>query len=151
MSSSLTCKFTEQDDSGGIPLLRRLAKATQSLSTTDRRDLMKTAEAGQKTNHAKAQAVIAASQGGPALRMTSSDGTPVQLKKKVVHHQVNSSETVTRIGKETHEFLVAHAFLWAKIREAGAVTTAMMFKDPQPLTWGKAVVNQVEVVRNDLP
>ena len=133
-----------------VALIQRLAKAGGMLSETDVRAMRKVAQCGQDVCRLSVAALVKAANHGPALRQVQSDGTPVSVVK-VATGTMPQGKEFSRQGRESHEFLVAHAFYRGRNRDSDNMETRVLFAEPQPLTWGKSALAQVEVNRTRLP
>ena len=115
--------------------VRAFAKVSRSLYSRERTTVAKVCEASKAFFLDKARAEVAAANGGLVLQSYSSDGTPLQAKKRL-QHQLLGGKKVVRVGGSTQEYLVQQGFL-RRFDVDGVAHTAAVLRDPMPLTEGK--------------
>jgi hypothetical protein len=127
-----------------IARVRRLAKADTDLDVADTRLAHQTAEVGKATMRIAVAAFVKTCAGTPVARSTSSDGTPILVKRRAVGEVPSGS--VVRIGRESHEFLVSHALHIGHSQTFDELETRMIFNDAQPLNTGRSTPAQFEAM-----
>ena len=115
--------------------LARFAQVALSTTRQDGRRMACLCEAGKHVMEMEVTRLVAAAANSPCLMSYSSDCTPissrVRTKRKLTEHT-----TISREGQQDHELLVQHAF-YRFIDHMGVAHSAVLLRDPQPLTHGK--------------
>jgi hypothetical protein len=115
--------------------LARFAEVALKTTRQDARRMACLCEAGKHIMDMEVNKLVAAAANSPCLMSYSSDCTPVssrlRTKRKMTEHT-----TISREGQQDHELLVQHAF-YRFIDHLGVAHSAVLLRDPQPLTHGK--------------
>ena len=117
---------------------QEIARFAQVVLKTDRQDGRRMAclcEAGKHVMEMEISRLVIAAAGAPCLMTYSSDCTPISSKLRTKRKMADHA-TVTREGQQEHELLVQHAF-YRYIDHMGVAHTAVLLRDPLPLTHGK--------------
>jgi len=117
-------------------LLRQSARP--SCPATDDRLMARLCESGKQLLKSKAYDLVSEAEGRPVLFHYSADGTPLATRQRVVA-EVGQGRRVSMQGRATEEYLVQHAF-YRHIGLDGKRRTAVVLRDPLPLTNGKGVL-----------
>ena len=81
-STAIVLSAEDQRQKDIVSTVTKLAKGGRMLNHTDTRHLHKLAEISQDVSKAALSTLVANCAGAPMIRMTQSDGTPVNVKKK---------------------------------------------------------------------
>lgn len=137
LSSCIGSKMeAKADASDAAALVESLARASNSLSREDVRDLHRVCEAGKVTQETSARQLVSRAAGSPMMTSKSSDGTPITVVVRT-EHELPSGQKVVRSGRTCEEYLVKNQFFRAVLSSGECVTRALL-QDPLPLTHGKA-------------
>jgi hypothetical protein len=126
--------------------IRSLSKAGSDFDVALTRSVHQCAEIGKQVNALAIAAFVSSCDGSPMSRSTSSDGTPISVKR-TAKGVLPSGESFTRTGRESHEFLVSHSMYRGRDNSTDKLRTLMAVNDPQPLTYGKSIPAQIEATR----
>jgi len=118
------------------------AKAGGALSRDQARLCDQVCEAAKEVCKQTTANLVASCEHEPCLQSCACDGTPIQVSLEMQAHLPNG-RLIKRGGKASHEFLVASQFT-RFVNAKGEALTALLVRDPLPLTHGKAVLRIVE-------
>ena len=105
---------------------------------TDDSRMARLCESGKELLISKAHELVSEAGGRPVLFHYSADGTPLATRQRVVA-EVGRERRVSMQGRATEEYLVQHAF-YRHIGLDEKSRTAVVLRDPLPLTNGKGVL-----------
>ena len=128
----------EGTESPVVSLIRKYAGPCQVANKFEFRLLARVGEVVKHFLKRKAAAVISAAANSPILVSYSSDGTPLAAKRRYTA-KVNEHISAQRSGMGTDEYLVQHAF-YRYYDSQGLPHTAIVLRDPLPLTQGKTAM-----------
>lgn len=119
-------------------LLARWARPGVSLSDMEVRRAARLCEATKAFLEGRAHELIQKAKGSPVLVSYSSDGTPLSSRRRA-SAEWQKGQSVVRSGRGTDEFLVQHCF-YRFLDHSGEAQTAVVLRDPLPLTKGKTAL-----------